>query len=114
MRNAQKALWLLRNGHHRPLRRGIPPPFQCDEPTQTSTAPFQTDAPRELSQTRATQEPAPSANPLRGNVDSLGDPAARQREALTDHEAALVTREEHGEHRVFAGGAEALSRHLAP
>ena len=114
MRNAQKALWLLRNGHHRPLRRGIPPPFQCDEPTQTSTAPFQTDAPRELFQTRATQEPAPSANRLRGNVDSLGDPAARQREALTDHEAALVTREEHGEHRVFAGRAKALSRHLAP
>jgi len=27
MRNAQTALWLLRNGHHRPLLRGIPPPI---------------------------------------------------------------------------------------
>jgi hypothetical protein len=114
MRNAQKALWLLSNGHQRPLLRGIPPAFRCDEPTPTRTAPLQTDAPGELSQTRATPEPAPSAKPLRGNVASLGDPAARQRDALTDHEAALVTREEHGEHRVFAGGAEALSRHLAP
>jgi hypothetical protein len=25
MRNAQKALWLLRNGHHRPLLRGFRP-----------------------------------------------------------------------------------------
>ena len=114
MRNAQKALWLLRNGHHRPLRRGIPPPFQRDDLHRPVRHPFKPMLPRELFQTRATQEPAPSANPLRGNVDSLGDPAARQREALTDHEAALVTREEHGEHRVFAGGAETLSRHLAP
>ena len=114
MRNAQKALWLLRNGHHRPLLSGFRPIPVRRNLHRQDKHPFQTDAPRELSQTRATPEPAPSANPLRGNVDSLGDPAARQREALTDHEAALVTREEHGEHRVFARGAEALSRHLAP
>ena len=114
MRSAQKALWLLRNGHHRPLRRGIPPPFQRDEPTQTSTAPFQTDAPPGVISDASYSGASSERYPLRGNVDSLGDPAARQREALTDHEAALVTREEHGEHRVFAGGAEALSRHLAP
>ena len=114
MRNAQKALWLLRNGHHRPLLRGIPPPIPVRRTYTDQYGTLSNRCSRELFQTRATQEPAPSANRLRGNVDSLGDPAAREREALTDHEAALVTREEHGEHRVFAGRAKALSRHFAP
>jgi len=97
MRSARKALWLLRNGHH--LYGTL---------SNRCSAGVNSDA------CYSGASSAPSANSLRGNVASLGDPAARQREALTDHEAALVTREEHGEHRVFAGGAKALSRHLAP
>ena len=46
-------------------------------------------------------------------AQSLCDPAACERDALANHEVALVAREEHGKHRVFARGGEALNRHLA-